>query len=364
MNIKTIIVIAITFVFLTILGLTLLVPAPPKLIKIAAGVEDGSGFLTANRIKNQVEKNGIKFEIIATQGNLENMQLIEKKDANVSLAIVPSGLFKPEDHPNLESIANLYLTPLLIIYRKASFNKPPEFIRHLNHKKISIGPAEGNASLLFKRSINLGSAKNNFDLSTVVDWDISKSLFEMQRGKLDAVVIVERPDEEEEIMAALKNPDFGIFNMVKAAAYPSRIKSSKVVEIPRATFSLQTDSPPADIQTIGVSAELIADKGINPAITSLILGIITKTESSRSILQNEKDYPNARELTFDQNEDSARYFRNGPSLLNKYLPFWVAVWGDRLLKILLPILAILIPVVNFYPEIGKFRTKKKLARNL
>jgi TRAP-type uncharacterized transport system substrate-binding protein len=69
-----------------------LVPAPPKLIRIAAGVEDSSSFVTANRIKNQVEKNGIKFEILGTKGNLENIELLEKK---MRTLVLPSFLQAP-----------------------------------------------------------------------------------------------------------------------------------------------------------------------------------------------------------------------------------------------------------------------------
>jgi TRAP-type uncharacterized transport system substrate-binding protein len=360
MNHKSIAIIFIGFLVALILGLTLIVPAPPKLIRIAAGSEDSSSYVTANRIKNEIEKNGIQVEIVTTNGNLENVALLEKPKSTVSLAIIQSGTFKQVEHPGLESIANLYLTPLLAIYRKDAFQKTPEFMRDFIDKKLSIGPSEGNASLLFHQMTQLSAAKGQFGSSLEKDFDLLKSLQALERKQIDVLFVVERPDEEEELLAALKNPNFGIFNLTKAFAYPSRIKTSKVIEIPRATFSLQNNIPPNDIRTIGVSAELVAQKGINPAITGLILDIIARTESPRSILQKEKEYPNDRELSFEQNEDSVRYFKNGPSLLNKYLPFWAAVWGDRLLKILIPILAVLIPIINFYPQIVAFRTKQKL----
>ena len=360
MNFKTITFITIGFLIALIVGLTVIVPAPPTLIRIAAGTEDSSSFVTANRLKNEIEKNGIKVEIITTKGNLENVALLEKPKSSISLAIIQSGTFKQIEHPQLESIANLYLTPLLVVYRKDAFQKQPEYIRDFVDKSISIGQPEGNASLLFHQMTELSAAKRKFGNTIEKDFDILKSLQALEKKQIDVLFVVERPDEEEELLAALKNPNFGILNLTKAFAYPSRIKTSKVIEIPRATFSLQNNIPPTDIRTIGVSAELVAQKGINPAITGLILDIISKTESPRSILQKEKEYPNDRELSFEQNEDSQRYFKNGPSLLTKYLPFWVAVWGDRLLKILIPILAILIPVINFYPQIVTFRTKQKL----
>jgi len=360
MNHKTIVIIAIGFLVSLVMSLIFIVPAPPKFIKIAAGDEYSSSFVTANRIKNEIEKSGITVEIVKSAGNLENVALLENPKSNVSLAIIQSGTFKPANHPELESIANLYLTPLLAIYRKDTFQKQPEKMPDFVGKRISIGAEEGNANLLFQQLTKFSATTSDFEATEKKNWDLGKSLAALEKKDLDAVFIVERPDEEEWILEALRNPNFAIFNMIKAYAYPSRIQTSKVVEIPRATFSLQNNIPPQDIKTIGVSAELVAHKGINPAITGLILDVISRTESPRSIFQKENEYPNDRELTFVQNEDSERYFRNGPSFLSKNLPFWVAVWGDRILKILIPILAILIPLVNFYPQIIQFTTKRKL----
>ena len=360
MNHKTILIITIGFLVSLVMGLSFIVPAPPKFIKIAAGDEYSSSFVTANKIKNEVEKTGITVEVVTSAGNLENLDLLENPKANVSLAIIQSGTFKQAEHPELESIANLYLTPLLAIYRKDAFQNPPEKMPDFIGKRLSIGVEQGNANLLFQQLTKYSATSSDFETSEKKNWDLGKSLAALEKKDLDVVFIVERPDEEEWILDALRNPNFGILNMVKAHAYPSRIKTSKVVEIPRATFNLQNNIPPQDIKTIGVSAELVAQKGINPAITGLILAVISKTQSSRSIFQKENEYPNDRELTFSQNEDSERYFRNGPSFLNQYLPFWAAVWGDRILKILIPILAILIPVIKFYPQIIEFTTKQKL----
>jgi TRAP-type uncharacterized transport system substrate-binding protein len=360
MNHKTILIITISFLVSLVMGLSFIVPAPPKFIKIAAGDEYSSSFVTANKIKNEVEKTGITVEVVTSAGNSENLDLLENPKANVSLAIIQSGTFKQAEHPELESIANLYLTPLLAIYRKDAFQNPPEKLPDFIGKRLSIGVEQGNANLLFQQLTKYSATSSDFETSEKKNWDLGKSLAALEKKDLDVVFIVERPDEEEWILDALRNPNFGILNMVKAHAYPSRIKTSKVVEIPRATFNLQNNIPPQDIKTIGVSAELVAQKGINPAITGLILAVISKTQSSRSIFQKENEYPNDRELTFSQNEDSERYFRNGPSFLNKYLPFWAAVWGDRILKILIPILAILIPVIKFYPQIIEFTTKQKL----
>ena len=149
MNHKTILIITIGFLVSLVMGLRFIVPAPPKFIKIAAGDEYSSSFVTANKIKNEVEKTGITVEVVTSAGNLENLDLLENPKANVSLAIIQSGTFKQAEHPELESIANLYLTPLLAIYRKDAFQNPPEKMPDFMGKRLSIGVEQGNTRIKY-----------------------------------------------------------------------------------------------------------------------------------------------------------------------------------------------------------------------
>ena len=83
--------------------------------------------------------------------------------------------------------------------------------------------------------------------------------------------------------------------------------------------------------------------------------------SQADILSEERTFPNPNHLSFDINDDAQKVMRDGPSFLHRYLPFWVAVWVDRLIRVMIPLLAILIPLFNFLPSILEYRTKFKFA---
>jgi len=60
--------------------------------------------------------------------------------------------------------------------------------------------------------------------------------------------------------------------------------------------------------------------------------------------------------------DAARYFKSGPSFLQRYLPFWLAVLVDRLIVMLVPIFVLLIPLLKVAPAIYNWRVRSKVFR--
>jgi hypothetical protein len=61
--------------------------------------------------------------------------------------------------------------------------------------------------------------------------------------------------------------------------------------------------------------------------------------------------------------EAARYFKSGPPFLQRYLPFWLAVLVDRLIVLLLPIVALLIPLLRVAPAIYTWRVRSKIFRS-
>jgi hypothetical protein len=55
-----------------------------------------------------------------------------------------------------------------------------------------------------------------------------------------------------------------------------------------------------------------------------------------------------------------RFHKSGPPLLQRYLPFWLAVLADRLLVLLIPLFTVLVPVIKFAPMLFEWRINKRL----
>jgi hypothetical protein len=60
--------------------------------------------------------------------------------------------------------------------------------------------------------------------------------------------------------------------------------------------------------------------------------------------------------------DAERYLKSGPPFLQRHLPFWLAVFIDRMVVMLVPVLAVLIPLIRFTPTVYAWRIKSRIYR--
>jgi len=62
------------------------------------------------------------------------------------------------------------------------------------------------------------------------------------------------------------------------------------------------------------------------------------------------------------NTAARHYIRNGPSFLFRWLPYTAAVYLDRLKIMLVPFIALMIPLFRFAPQIYQWRVRHKIYR--
>jgi TRAP transporter TAXI family solute receptor len=358
---KSIAIFALSLLASIALALHYLVPAPPRKIVIATGSQTGQYFRLGNEFKAELEKNGIAAEILVTKGSIENLELLNDPKSKVDLAFVQSGTASSKEYPQLQSLAGVFYEPLWVIYNAKSFtnsSRPPNKIEDLINKRVSIGlPGSGTRKLVehvFLLDQIKTQAPNFLELGT------DQSLEKLKLGEIDAMFITVN-NRAQIMQKVFSDPDLKIMSFSKAYGYPPRIKGISVLTVRRATLDIMNDSPDRDILLLTSTAELVSKKDLHPAISSLIMDFSGDLLSKADILSDERTFPSPNHLSFDINDDAQKVMRDGPSFLHRYLPFWVAVWVDRLIRVFIPLLAILIPLFNFLPSILEYRTKFKFA---
>ncbi len=61
-------------------------------------------------------------------------------------------------------------------------------------------------------------------------------------------------------------------------------------------------------------------------------------------------------------DEAVRYYRSGPPWLQRFLPFWAATLVDRLKVMLLPFIALLIPLFKVMPPLYRWRIRSRIYR--
>jgi len=337
------------------------IPAPPKKITLATGSESGLYYALGERFKKELAKEGVEVIVKQTAGSIENLQLLNDPKSGVTMAFVQGGIGSSKEYPQLNSIAGMYYEPLWIVYRPEAFKNEKGVLERLNQlegRRISIGNPGSGTLKLAQELLKLNQLDPEAPQFQKLTNDVA--LEKLRKGELDVMVVVAAA--EAKLMQTIFQEDkFKLVDLKQAKAYPPRLPYLKDIVVERGVLNIVDDVPPKPIQLLAPTAELVAKENVHPAIVSLMLKTSYDLLKSNTLLQAHKEFPSANHLSFDLNEDAENYMQNGPSFLHRHLPFWVAVWIDRLVRILIPLIAILFPIFNLVPKIYEYRIKLRFA---
>jgi TRAP transporter TAXI family solute receptor len=343
-------------------GIWFILPQPPQTLTIATGFPDGLYSQFANHLKTELAKEKITLQIRNTGGSVDNLALINDPNSGIDLAIVQSGVGDPVKYPELLSLAGIFYEPLWVWYRQPAFAKEGGALTQLSQlqgKRISIGNDGSGTQILSNAILKLNEI--NADLVKLEKLKPDESIEKLQKGELDVAFIV-AAGEAPILKKFYQIPGIRLMNFDQAEAYTRVLPYLDRIDIPRGIISIAHDQPKQDIRTIASTATLVARNDINPATVSLLLGTSYDILRNYSRLQKPGQFPSSKGLDFPMDMDAEIFLRDGPSFFYRHLPFWGAVWVERFIKILIPLLIVLIPVFTYLPAIFNLSLKVKLSR--
>ncbi|NBS10254.1 MAG: TAXI family TRAP transporter solute-binding subunit [Burkholderiaceae bacterium] len=343
-------------------GIWFILPQPPQTLTIATGFPDGLYSQFANHLKTELAKEKITLQIRNTGGSVDNLALINDPNSGIDLAIVQSGVGDPVKYPELLSLAGIFYEPLWVWYRQPAFAKEGGALTQLSQlqgKRISIGNDGSGTQILSNAILKLNEI--NADLFKLEKLKPDEAIEKLQKGELDVAFIV-AAGEAPILKKFYQIPGIRLMNFDQAEAYTRVLPYLDRIDIPRGIISIAHDQPKQDIRTIASTATLVARNDINPATVSLLLGTSYDILRNYSRLQKPGQFPSSKGLDFPMDMDAEIFLRDGPSFFYRHLPFWGAVWVERFIKILIPLLIVLIPVFTYLPAIFNLSLKVKLSR--
>ncbi len=341
--------------------LWILIPPPPKVIDMATGFPTGLYYQFGERLKAELETDGVKLDLVATGGTVDNLALLNEPYSGVDFAMVQGGVADTSKYPKLVSIAGMFYEPIWVWYREAAFKSEGglRVLSQLKGKRVSIGN-EGSGTLALSNALLQISSLSSTDLRTE-KLKPDEAIDKLNSGELDVVFIVVAA-ESPVLKKFYSIPGIRLMSFEQADAYTRNLPYLSKVNVPRGLLSISHDLPRQDIQVMAATATLVAKDDISPAMVSLLLGASYDILKSYSRLQKVGEFPSSTGLDFPIQVDAEIYLKDGPSFLHRHLPFWTAVWVGRFVKIVIPLLVILIPLFTYIPATKNFFLKLKLAQ--
>ena len=80
------------------------------------------------------------------------------------------------------------------------------------------------------------------------------------------------------------------------------------------------------------------------------------------LFEKPDEFPSAKHLEFPLSDDAERFYKRGPSFLRRYLPFWAATLVERMIVLLIPIVALLWPLFKIVPPVYQWRVRSRIYR--
>jgi TRAP transporter TAXI family solute receptor len=332
-------------------------PAPPRQMTITTGGESGAYYLFAERYAEILARNGVALTVKTSAGSFENLTRIGQGEADV--ALVQGGIPPPAasaDGGALTSLGSVSYEPVWLFYRgDRRFDK----LHQLAKKRIAVG---GEGSGVRGLALQLLAANaipgNSPRLLPLAGQHAADAL---QQGKIDAAFIIAAP-EAPIVQALLRAPGIRVMSFSQADAYTRRFPFLSKIVLPQGVIDLVHNKPPQDTILLASTANVIVSENLHPALVSLLLQAMVEVHGKSGFFQTAGEFPAYRDHSFILATDAQRHYKSGPPFLQRYLPFWIAVLVERLFVFLLPLFALLLPLLRIAPAIYTWRVRAKIFR--
>ena len=331
-------------------------PGPPTHIVLASGPEFGIYHRYAVRYRELLAREGVKVEERMTSGAAENLQLLLDPKSKVDVAFMQGGVATFPAADNLVMLASLYYEPLWVFYRG---EEPLNRLNQLVGKRIAIG-ARGSGTLALVAPVLKanGVGVDNSKLLTLGGEDALRAL---KAGEIDVALYVGGA-ETPIIQQALRDKAIRLMSMTRSEAYVRRFPYISALTLPGGTVDLALDIPDQNVVMIGTKAMLAAREDLHPELINLLLDAARALHGQQGYFETAGEFPGTAPVDLPVSAYADQHKRFGPSILYRYLPFWVAALVERMIIVIVPLLVILIPTLNYVPQVLRWRVRSRIFR--
>lgn len=323
-------------------------PPPPREITIATATVNGGYHRFGMQLKAALEKKGLKVNLRPSAGSFDNLKLLSDPDSRVSVAFCQSGAERYIEGGtyNIRALGSLYYEPLWIFYRKDSHLTS---FSDMKKMKVAIGLAGSGTQLISKVLLK----EHKIPESCWVPIGSSEAVKALLENRVQALFLVgpaNDPMNKQKphplLSQLISNPAIDLLADKQIEAYISRMPELSAVRIGEGLLDIEKNFPAAPLTLISPMATLLCRSDLNSAIAVLILQTCREIQSEGSWLEKGGQFPSKQGVTLPLLPEAKQYLEKGPSFYHRIIPFRVAIWIDRLLIMIIPLIAVIFPLAK------------------
>jgi len=346
---------AIVFAFIYV-GYRWIDPLPPRRLSIAAGAVGSTYDNYARQYAEILARNGVQLNIRNSVGGLENLHLLRDPASGVQAALTSFGLGEPDDPETLNSLGGIFDAAIFIFYRNA---QPLTQLSEFRGKRIALGLPGNAVRILMMKVLR---ATNALDAATqIADLDSDQAVDALAAGTIDAAIFASRLDGAV-LHRALANPEIRLMNVAQAEAIAKTIPGLQHVTLWRGLIDLSKDIPSSDVELLAVRNRLLIRKDLHPALQYLLLEAMREVHSPQGPFNRIGEFPAEQPNDLPLSPTAEAFYRSGSSFWQRYMSFWLASLLSRIVFFIIPVLALLFPLINVLPRFYRWLNIRRIDR--
>lgn len=349
---------AIVVILICLFAYWLVDPSPPKRVTMSTGQENSAYEEFGKKYAGALAKFKIQVALKPSLGSQENLQRLNDPASGIDIAFVQSGSTDQAEaeRKGLISLGSLFTEPIWLFLRS---DRKVTQLTQLKGLKINVGPEGTGVPNLFKKLMSVnGVEPNQLKLGTLENTPATVELLE---GRIDGLVFSSAPDAPL-IQMLLQTPGVKLFDFAQAEAYTRRFPFLSHVVLPRGIVDLGRDLPPKDYHLIAPTATLVARQDLHPALIDLFVQAASDIHGGAGWFRRKGEFPTASFTEIPVSETAEKLYKNGPPFLQRYLPFWLANFFDRMWVVVVALGALILPMSRIIPPLYVWKVRSRVYR--
>ncbi len=335
---------------------TFLGPTPPRKVIMTAGPQGSAYHEFGKRYQHILAREGVELQVLPSNGAMENLDRLRDPQSGVSVGFVQGGTTREEDSPHLRSLGTLFYEPLWIFYRGLQPFAPTKGIRV---PRMSIGPHGSGTRALALRLLAMNEITE--DKAQLLALPLQEAGEALLRGQIDAALMATSWDSPI-VRTLASSEEIELFSAPRADSYVALLPFLDRLVVPEGVGNLAKNRPPSDVVLVAPKASLVIHEELHPAIQYLLLDAASQIHSGPGIFQRPGQFPAPETIDLPLSQDARHYYKSGLPFLHRYLPFWMAVLAARTLVVLIPVLALVYPLLRSAPLLYEWRVRRLIYR--
>jgi hypothetical protein len=225
--------------------------------------------------------------------------------------------------------------------------------------RLAVGLEGSGTKILTMHLLELNSV--NSQNAQIFSYGYQKAADMLLNGEVDVAFFVST-HRTAHVLKLMDSKSVKLMGVERAEAYALLYHYLYVLKLPEGVIDFEANIPSRDLKLVAPTTQLVARTDVHPALVYVLLEAAKAVHRYGGEFEREGEFPTPKYLDFKLSPDAERFYKHGPPFLQRYLPFWIAIFVSRLTILLLPLVAVVLPLFKLMPLIYRWRMRSKIYR--